>query len=340
MNRIVGLIAAMLMMLAVGAAPALAQDATPMGSLMASPAAGPCEAPELPPGTPTPQEEPAATPEGTPAGDPMAGMDMGTPEAIGQAEQGAEAAEVASPEPPPAEAVGTPADPGQADQIIAGAQNLINCLNAGTPEQVVALMTPNFTLNEFGTENPYDVLVDFETVPVTVETRGDPQTHDDGRVSVAIVYTGLYSPNTYLHQRWFMVEEGGFFKIDEFRTLPIEGASTTVDVSMVDYEFQMSQNTAPAGGVIAFDIANNGQYPHEFVVLRLPEGATIEQAFAGEVPEDQIQFFGFAFAAPGGQTALGLTGLEAGTYTVVCFVDEPEGVPHVARGMIAEFTVQ
>ena len=28
-----------------------------------------------------------------------------------------------------------------------------------------------------------------------------------------------------------------------------------------------------------------------------------------------------------------------GTYTVLCFVGEPEGMPHVMRGMVAEFTV-
>ena len=333
MVRLIVVVVAMLAVVAGGVRGVAAQDATPTGS----PMAGPCEAPALPPGTPTPMEE-EASPVASP--DAMAGMEMGTPEAVEQAEQGAEAAEVASPEAPMTETPGTPATGGDGDRILAGAQNVVNCLSGGTPEQVVALMTPNFTLNEFGTENPYDVLVDFEVTGTTVESLGDPQTHDDGRVSVDIVYTGIYSPNTYLHQRWFMIEDGGYFKIDEFRSLPIEGATATVDVSMVDYEFQMSQNTAPAGGVVAFNVANNGQYPHEFVVLQLPEGATIEQAFAGEVPEDQIEFYGFAFAPPGGQSVLGLTGLEAGTYTIVCFVDEPEGIPHVARGMIAEFTVE
>ena len=46
------------------------------------------------------------------------------------------------------------------------------------------------------------------------------------------------------------------------------------------------------------------------------------------------------FAAPDGTFYFGLHGLEAGTYTVVCFVDVPEGIPHDARGMIADFTVQ
>jgi hypothetical protein len=42
-----------------------------------------------------------------------------------------------------------------------------------------------------------------------------------------------------------------------------------------------------------------------------------------------------------GQTAmpLVLVDLQPGIYTVVCFVDVPEGVPHVMRGMIVEFEV-
>jgi uncharacterized cupredoxin-like copper-binding protein len=42
-----------------------------------------------------------------------------------------------------------------------------------------------------------------------------------------------------------------------------------------------------------------------------------------------------------GQTAmpLVLVDLQPGTYTVVCFIDVPEGVPHDMRGMIIEFEV-
>jgi hypothetical protein len=31
--------------------------------------------------------------------------------------------------------------------------------------------------------------------------------------------------------------------------------------------------------------------------------------------------------------------MEPGVYTLVCFIDEPEGIPHVMRGMILEFEV-
>ena len=62
--------------------------------------------------------------------------------------------------------------------------------------------------------------------------------------------------------------------------------------------------------------------------------------FEDESLFEQVQFYGFTFAEPG-QTAmpLVLVDLQLGTYTLVCFVDVPEGIPHVMRGMIVEFEV-
>jgi uncharacterized cupredoxin-like copper-binding protein len=109
---------------------------------------------------------------------------------------------------------------------------------------------------------------------------------------------------------------------------------------MLDFAFDLSQDTVPAGALIAFTLANEGQYPHEFAVVRLPEGVTVEQILSDPSLEDQIQFIGGAFAEPGDTAYLGLENLEPGIYTAVCFVDIPDGIPHVMRGMIAEFTVE
>ena len=291
----------------------------------ATPAAGECEAPALPPGTPTPFEEM----EGPPA--------EASPEVAEVAQEVAEAVEDASPEAAPA---GEPADDAAADEAIAAAENFIACLGSN-PEGAVALMTGNFLMQEFGSDNPYDALSSVEEVaPLSVESLGDARTHENGQLSVDLVFTGLYSPNSYLHERWYFVEEDGRLAIDQFESLPIETADVMVEAEMVDYAFNLSEDTFEAGQTIAFNTPNTGDYPHEFVVLRLPEGATVEQMMEGAVAEEDVRFFGFAFAEPGETSSLGLTGLEAGTYTVVCFIDVPEGIPHVARGMVTEFTVE
>jgi hypothetical protein len=132
-----------------------------------------------------------------------------------------------------------------------------------------------------------------------------------------------------------------FWLLDQSPELPVEipDGATVVTGELADYEFVLDTTSAPAG-TIAFDVTNTGDYPHEIVVLQLPEGITVKDVFADKSLFEQVGFLGATFAMPGEQAApLVMVDVEPGTYTLICFVDEPEGVPHVARGMILEFEV-
>ena len=239
------------------AVPVGAQNATPPASPLASPSAGACEAPALPAGTPTP-------PEATPAGE-AGGVDMGTPQT---AETNA-----LSPESPPR---GTPADDATADEVLSWVHNYANCVNAGNTEAVFVLLTDQFLLTTFGINNVYDAIANIEFGPMTIESAGDVQTHEDGHVSVDLIYTGLDGPPTQVtHDRWFLIEDAGYLKLDASENLPIAGADVTVEVSVVDCG--VSEDTAEAGEMIAFTVRNDGEYPAGIDVLKLPEGATLEQ---------------------------------------------------------------
>ena len=301
---------------------AVAQDATP--------AAASCVAPELPPGTPTPLEP--MTPDATPAGD-MAGMKMASQETAALADT----AEQATPGTTADD--GTPAADVTAERVIAAAKNLIACLSTGDYLGFAALSTPNYLLTGFGTSNPYDLPLFMEDFP-PIEARaiGDAQTHPDGRLSVDV--TTVLGGTQVDRFRAYFVDENGTLLLDEEVSLPIANADGEVEATMLDFAFDLSQDTVPAGSLVAFTLPNEGQYPHEFAVVRLPEGVTIEHVLSDPSLEDQIQFLGGAYAEPGDTAYLGLTNLEPGTYTAVCFVDIPDGIPHVMRGMIAEFTVE
>ena len=305
---------------------ALAQDA--------SPTAVECDAPALPPGTPTAMEEMGGMAMGTPE----AGMDMATPEG----EMAAESA--ATPEMPVASPIpaGEPADEATAERVTAAIANLIACNNSGQYLAVAALITPEGLMNEFGITNPYDAEMALAGgPPLTLISVEDVQVHDDGRYS-ADVHLSYGGPQV-ARERWFLVEAGEYLLVDETPDLSPEApeGAVTVDVATVDYAFEMSQTTVPANTPIVFKVDNLGAYPHEFVVVQLPEGATVEQALEGEIAFEEIVFVGATYSE-GGQPApdLVVTGIEPGVYTVVCFVDVPEGIPHVARGMIAELTVE
>jgi uncharacterized cupredoxin-like copper-binding protein len=121
----------------------------------------------------------------------------------------------------------------------------------------------------------------------------------------------------------------------------VPGDAQAADVELVDYAFVLGRTSFAAGAPVVFNATNTGQHPHELAVLRLPEGARAEQVLEDPAVQEQVRFVGGTYAEPG-QAALPLVlvDLEPGTYTVACYVDVPEGVPHVMRGMVAEFTVE
>lgn len=324
---------ALLLALTVGAAipaPTFArQDASPT-------AAADCAAPALPPGTPTPMEE-MGSPQGTPAGaeDEIA---MGTPATYEDVVELAETAEAATLPATSATPAGTSADAATTDRVIAAVENVVACLNAGEALAFAALVTPNYLRSEFGIDNPYDVPLFLEGFPPQeLRSAGDVQTHPDGRLSADI--TTVLGGTQVDRFRVFFVAADGDLLVDEERSLPVVGADVEVEVALLDFAFDLSQETAPAGALVAFTVTNQGKYPHEFAVVRLPEGVTVERVLEDSSLEERVQFVGGAYAEPGDVGYLGLEGLEPGTYTIVCFVDVPEGVPHVVRGMVAEFTV-
>lgn len=115
-----------------------------------------------------------------------------------------------------------------------------------------------------------------------------------------------------------------------------------VAVVATDYAFEIPEVTA---GPNAFTMTNEGEEPHFMYIVKLKEGATVDEALAAEqAGEDPEQFIeeeiGNSTTAPPGMTAVINADLDPGTYAMLCFVSTPEGEPHVALGMAQEFTVE
>jgi len=91
----------------------------------------------------------------------------------------------------------------------------------------------------------------------------------------------------------------------------VPGPSTTVQVGMFEYRFDLSQSTVPAG-TVTFVITNKGIEPHNFDIAGVRAGAILGP----------------------GQTETWTIGLTAKTYITVC--DVPF---HVDRGMTGNLTV-
>jgi hypothetical protein len=292
----------------------VAQEATP---------AAECVAPELPPGTPTPMDE------GSPAAEEEAAA---APDAV---EEDAESAE-------------GPASPDQAAAAQAGLENLIGCVASGDYLGAAALLTPGFVTFLTGTGNPYDVPLALEGAGTPrIVSMGEPVADQDHRIGLHVVLGDFYNPpGTLVSERWYMVQDGDHWKLDETVPVPApEGFlpdATVLEIDMVDFAFSLSANEVPAGPVILrFTNTSYTHSPHVAGIVTLTEAMSTETIIQAEtLPEDNLAgFFGSLFAEPGQSVDLIIEHLEPGTYTLACDFPTEHNVPHWQLGMVAQFDV-
>jgi len=109
-----------------------------------------------------------------------------------------------------------------------------------------------------------------------------------------------------------------------------DGATTNIDVTMTDFQFQPSRFTIPAGQEITFTSSNNGAVVHNFVIMKL--GTSAGPMFD---EEDIPNVYWEVELLPGADTNTSFTApTEPGDYEVVC---RTEG--HIASGMTGKLTV-
>ena len=108
-------------------------------------------------------------------------------------------------------------------------------------------------------------------------------------------------------------------------------ASTSINITMTDFQFTPNSFTVPAGKEITLTATNNGGVEHSFVIMKLGHDLT-----SGFTDADQPNVYWEETAIPIGQTATYTFTApnEPGTYQIVCAV---EG--HFEAGMVASLTV-
>ncbi len=109
-----------------------------------------------------------------------------------------------------------------------------------------------------------------------------------------------------------------------------------VTVVARDFAFQ-APDQVPAG-LVTFRLENRGQNLHHMQILKLDEGKTLDDLLAamrnpGPMPA-WVHEAGGPNAPDPGKDANATMLLQPGTYALLCFVDIPDHVPHVMKGMV------
>jgi hypothetical protein len=120
--------------------------------------------------------------------------------------------------------------------------------------------------------------------------------------------------------------------------------AATDTIHLKDYGFQSGRPIS--AGSHAFLVVNDGPQVHEMVLLKLMPGKTAKDfgdwATTGGMkgPPPAMPIGGAGLMEPGASSLVSAD-LTPGDYGYICFVpDSKDGKPHVAHGMVSQFTVQ
>jgi hypothetical protein len=116
----------------------------------------------------------------------------------------------------------------------------------------------------------------------------------------------------------------------------VDEAATRVDVVATEYAFDATMPTTP--GRYSFVMSNGGAEPHLMVLLRLADGATLDDVLTTQGEEGVAEQYESSPATPGGEGVLSVD-LVAGRWVLLCPIPGPTGTPHFADGMLREFTI-
>jgi hypothetical protein len=114
-----------------------------------------------------------------------------------------------------------------------------------------------------------------------------------------------------------------------------------VTVHAKDFSYD-APSTLPAG-MTTFHLINDGKVLHHINIIRIDSGKTLadlkHELAMPAAPPAWVAELGGPNAVGPAQEASATLNLVPGSYAIVCFVDQPGGVPHFAKGMIQPFTV-
>ncbi len=128
---------------------------------------------------------------------------------------------------------------------------------------------------------------------------------------------------------------------DSTAATPERAAPAVINLRATDYAFEAPETVA--AGPTWVRMTNDGKEFHHVVIIQLDSGHTGDELMkamgSGKPPEWAHAVGGPIAPSPGGTPTTTAVPLKPGSYVLVCMVPSPDGVPHVAKGMMRQMTV-
>jgi LPXTG-motif cell wall-anchored protein len=116
------------------------------------------------------------------------------------------------------------------------------------------------------------------------------------------------------------------------------------EITIQGHDFAFCGPDQVDAGKLAITLTNDGHEPHQANLGRLADGKTLDDFMAalkqGEGPAlAMLEFVGGPNTIDPGARQRVVVSVTAGNYLLLCFVPSPDGVPHIAKGMLKPLTV-
>jgi hypothetical protein len=122
-------------------------------------------------------------------------------------------------------------------------------------------------------------------------------------------------------------------------------AEQPAELSIVGKDFSYQAASSVKGGFVKVTLDNQGKEDHQAQLLRINDGVTPQQLLDAQKDTTGEKLLGLT-TVKGGVNAIApaikqsaVTKLDPGQYLMLCFLQGADGVAHVAKGMVAPFTV-
>jgi hypothetical protein len=241
-----------------------------------------------------------------------------------------------------------------AEELTGVAESLAACLSEGDTETVTQLAAERYLGQLFGSSVPFSrdqyeaIASELTPIPVRIVSLEDvTPAGDDGATALVTQIVG----NQLLRAEWtFEPAPSGERRARESRwrlagerQQPVSAptGAAPVGVEIGDRSFTLDE-TRVSGPDVILSGTNDSDEDHEMLVLRLAPGFTTADLLRASGPDlpREVTYIGAATITADNEGQLVLVDLDPGEYTIVCFFPDPEGIPYLAQGMEATFTVE